>query len=359
VIDRTVAGRHGYNRTVTAGHATPEGTARLVARFATARDRAFYRQFDNLQFSTLGLGTYLGDPDEQTDHAYREAIVAAIGGGINLLDTAINYRHQRSERSIGAALAELFNRGDAQRDELVIATKAGFLTPGAVPSFLTPGDVAGNMHSMQPDFLADQIDRSRANLGLDTIDIFYLHNPETQLGFVSREEFERRIRLAFVKLEQRVSDGKIRYFGTATWDGYRRPAGARDALNLARLVEIAREEGGAQHHFRVIQLPFNLAMPEGFTNGVLEQAAQYGMAVVASASLLQARLSRGLPEALAEKFPALSSDAQRAIQFTRSTPGITVALVGMSQAAHVAENLRLAGVPPLPQSEYLELFQRA
>ena len=58
---------------------------------------------------------------------------------------------------------------------------------------------SGGMHSMQPDFLADQIDRSRANLGLETIDIFYLHNPETQLGFVNREEFERRIRLAFAQ----------------------------------------------------------------------------------------------------------------------------------------------------------------
>ena len=311
---------HSYNRTVTAGHALPEGTARLAARFAPARDRSFYRLFDNLQFSSVGLGTYLGDPDDQTDHAYREATVAAIRGGINFLDTAINYRHQRSERSIGTALEQLFIRGEAHRDELVIATKAGFLTPGAVPAFLRPGDVAGNMHSMQPDFLADQIDRSRANLGLDTIDIFYLHNPETQLGFVSREEFERRIRLSFAKLERLVADGKIRYYGTATWDGYRRPAGARDALDLARLVEIASEEGGAEHHFRFIQLPFNLARPEAFANGVLERAAQSGIAVVASASLLQARLTRGLPEALTERFPSLSSDAQRAIQFTRSTP---------------------------------------
>ena len=353
------AGRHSYNRTVTPGNASPEGTARRVARFAAARDRGFYRPFDNLCLSSLGLGTYLGDPDDRTDRAYQEAIVAAIGGGINLLDTAINYRNQRSERSIGAALAELFNRGDVRRDEVVIATKAGFLTPGAVPTFLQPGDIAGQMHSMQPDFLADQIDRSRANLGLDTIDIFYLHNPETQLGFVGREEFEHRIRLAFGKLEQLVSVGKIRYYGTATWDGYRRTAGARDALDLARLVEIAREQGGPQHHFRFIQLPFNLAMPEAFTNGVLEQAAQSGTAVVASASLLQARLARGLPEALAEKFPALSTDAQRGIQFTRSTPGIAVALVGMSQATHVAENLAVAAVAPLSKDQYLELFQRA
>src|SRR5579864_7608658 len=340
-------------------YATSEGTERFAGRFGEARRRGFYRLVGGLHVSSLGLGTYLGDPDEKTDRAYGEAVIAAVRGGINFLDTAINYRNQRSERCIGAALAELFGADEVRRDEVVIATKAGFLTPGAVPGFLKPEDVVGGMHSMQPDFLADQIDCSRANLGLDTLDIFYLHNPETQLGFVTREEFERHIGLAFTRLEEIAAAGKIRYYGTATWDGYRRPAGARDALDLARLVEIAREEGGAGHHFRFIQLPFNLAMPEAFTNGVLERAAQSGMVVVASASLLQARLARGLPEALTEKFPSLSSDAQRAIQFTRSTPGITVALVGMSQAAHVAENLGLAAVPPLPESEYLQLFQRA
>ena len=344
---------------MTEGFATPEGTARLAARFPTFRECGFYRKIDLLEVSSLGLGTYLGDADDRTDASYREAAITAVRGGINFLDAAINYRHQRSERSIGAALAELFRPGKASRDEVVVATKAGFLTPGAVPAFLKDGDVVGNMHSMNPDFLADQIERSRANLELGTIDIFYLHNPETQLGFISRQEFDNRIRLAFLKLEQMVADGKIRYYGTATWDGYRKPAGARDALDLARLLEIAAEAGGNSHRFRFIQLPFNLAMPEAFTNGVLELAEESGITVVASATLLQARLSRDLPQALAEKLPGLSTDAQRAIQFTRSTPGIVTALVGMSNAAHVAENLAVAAVSPLATEAYRDLYQRA
>jgi aryl-alcohol dehydrogenase-like predicted oxidoreductase len=348
----------GYNRRVNHGFATLEGTARFASRQSGPTSCGFYRQFDNLQVSSLGLGTYLGNPDDPTDLAYRDAVIAAVRDGINFLDTAINYRQQRSERSIGAALTQLFAAGDAQRDQIVVATKAGFLTPGAVPELLKPEDVAGGMHSMQPDFLAGQIDRSSANLGLNTIDIFYLHNPETQLGFVSRDEFERRIHLAFAKLETLVADGKIRNYGTATWDGYRAPAG-RPALDLARLIEIATEVGGAQHHFRFVQLPFNFAMPEAFTNGVLDLAAQSGIAVVASATLLQARLARNLPEGLAERFPGLATDAQRAIQFTRSTPGILAALVGMSRAAHVAENLAVAGVPPLTADAYRDLYQRA
>jgi len=349
----------GYNLSVTSGFASADATARFVARFGLAHDHGFYREFHNLGISSLGLGTYLGNMDDATDRAYHQAVVAAVRGGINFLDTAINYRHQRSERSIGSALAELFHAGDTRRDELVIATKGGFLTPDAVPSFLKASEIVGNMHSMQPEFIADQIDRSRANLGLDTLDVFYLHNPETQLGFVSREQFEHRIRLSFVKLEELVAAGKIRYYGTATWQGFRQPSGARDALDLARFAEFAVAVGGAGHHFRFIQLPVNLAMPEALTNGVLDTAAQSGIAVVASASLLQARLARDLPPALAEKFPGLSTDAQRAIQFTRSTPGVTAALVGMRQAAHVDENLQLAAVPPMAPEAYQDLFQRA
>jgi aryl-alcohol dehydrogenase-like predicted oxidoreductase len=340
---------------VNQGHATAAGSTRYAERFPALRSAGFYRDACGLCVSSLGLGTYLGKPDDATDEAYADAVMTAARGGINFFDTAINYRHQRSERAVGAALTRLFREGTAARDEVVICTKAGFLTPGAVPETLTPGDVVGRMHSMAPDFLADQVERSRTNLGLETIDIFYLHNPETQLDFVGREEFERRIRASFARLEQLVAEGKLLYYGTATWNGYREAG----KLDLGRLAEIAREEGGDRHHFRFIQLPFNLGMVEAFTpSPVLETAAGAGITVVASASLLQARLTRDLPEALEERLPGLATDAQRALQFTRSTPGITVALAGMSQAAHVRENLGIGSVPPAPRDRYLKLFQR-
>ena len=328
---------------MTSGHATSTGTDRYTSRFPQEAAAGFYRAAADFEVSSLGLGTYLGAVDEATDDAYAEAVVTAVCSGINVLDAAINYRNQHSERSIGVALEHLFRSGDFQRDELVICTKAGFLTPGAVdPTTLTPADVVGGMHSMAPAFLADQIDRSRANLGLDTLDVFYLHNPETQLRFVARDIFESRIRAAFARLEALAAAGKINYYGTATWDGYRQKTGC---LDLNRLVEIAIEEGGVAHRFRFIQLPFNLAMNEAASNGVLADAEVAGINVVASASLLQAKLARGLPAEIAAKFPGLATDAQRALQFTRSTPGITVALAGMSKAAHVRENVAIALVP--------------
>jgi aryl-alcohol dehydrogenase-like predicted oxidoreductase len=238
----------------------------------------------------------------------------------------------------------------------VVATKAGFLLPDAVPDFLTPGDVVGGMHSMAPDFVAEQIGRSRANLGLDTIDVFYLHNPETQLEFVARQEFEGRLLAAFARLEQLVSEGAIRCYGTATWDGYRKPG----MLDLTRVAAIAKQAGGADHHFRFVQLPFNLGMVEAYRNSpgsVLEVAGREGITVVASATLLQASMLGHMPDAVEDLLPGLTSDAQRAIQFTRSTPGITVALAGMSHREHVLDNLGVAAVAPATREQYLRFFE--
>lgn len=344
------------------GYATPEGTARFAARYDGPRSAGFFREVQGLQASSLGVGTYLGAMDEATDDGYAEAVVAAATGGVNIVDAAINYRHQRSERAIGTALSYLFRTGEYKRDEFLVCTKAGFLTPGAIPAGLHPDDVVARMHSMAPDFLADQIDRSRANFGLETIDVFYLHNPEMQLGHVPRQEFDDRIRRAFARLEKIVAEDEIRFYGTATWDGYRRPAGSAQGLDVGRLAEIAREVGGAEHHFRFLQLPFNLAMPEAMAmqnhNGatVLEAASRLGMTVVASATLLQSRLAHDLPAEVGAKITGLATDAQRAIQFTRSTPGISVALVGMSNPAHVAENLGVATVPPATREEYARYY---
>lgn len=342
--------------------ATPRGTAALSDRFPEQTAAAFYRPAQDLRVSSIGVGTYLGKMDDATDRAYSEAIESSLRAGINLVDTSLNYRNQRSEIAVGTALHNCFQSGEFKREEIVVCTKAGYLVPNAIPE-LQPGDVVGGMHSMAPAFLADQLDRSRANLGLDVIDVFYLHNPETQLSHVSAEEFYTRIRTAFVYLEQAADAGKLRYYGTATWDGFRRRPGVPEGLSLDRLVSIARDVAGESHRFRFIQLPFNFAMPEAFTlirdgKSVLTVAAEYNLTAVASASLLQARLARNLPAEIVAKLPEATTDAQRAIQFVRSTPGITSALVGMSTVEHVRENAALATVPPSPLPQYLSLYQQ-
>ncbi|HWC15841.1 MAG TPA: hypothetical protein VG498_02465, partial [Terriglobales bacterium] len=95
------------------GHASHSGTARFRSRFPALAESGHFRQpehvlhLSHLWLSSIGIGTYLGEPDEAADQRYTEAVLCAIAGGVNVLDSAINYRLQRSERSIGAALRKL------------------------------------------------------------------------------------------------------------------------------------------------------------------------------------------------------------------------------------------------------------
>lgn len=339
-----------------------DASLRFAARFPASQAARFYRDAQGLTVSSIGIGSYLGEIDAATDLGYTQSVTGALAAGVNFIDTSLNYRNQRSERAIGAALREAVGAGTVQRSEIVIATKAGYLVPDAVPAgVLSAGDVVGGMHSMAPAFLRDQLERSRENLGLNSIDLFYLHNPETQLAYIGETEFLGRIRLAFEGLENAVAEGRIHYYGTATWQGFRHREPSREALPLEKLAGIASEIAGVAHHFRFIQLPLNLAMPEAFANrvngeNVLDVAARLGITVVASASIYQARLSRNLPDEIRARLSGAETDAQRAIQFVRSTPGIAVALVGMSSVAHVRENLALATVPPLDREQYLSLY---
>lgn len=367
------------------GHATLEGTTRYRERLERETIAAnHFRLEQNLWLSSLGIGTYLGKPDAETDARYTESVTRAVELGVNVVDTAANYRFQRSERSIGAALRALVENNRAARDEIVICTKGGYIpfdtdAPGGQEgvrryieeTFVRTGvaefaDIAGGSHCMTPKYLAHQIEQSRRNLNLATIDVYYIHNPESQLGVVSPAEFETRLRAAFEELERSVADGKIKHYGVATWNGFRVASNARGYHSLERMLELAREAGGGEHHFRFIQLPFNLGMPEallgsnqffqGAQVSLLEAARALSVTVVASASILQGKVARDLTPAIREPLGSLDSDALTAIQFTRSTPGITTALVGMSRRAHVEENLQLARIEPARPEQYQQLF---
>lgn len=365
------------------GRATTAGTAAYAARFPNLPGN--YRPAMDLALSSIGIGTYLGEHDARTDAAYAESLRLALSLGINLIDTAVNYRLQRSERVIGQVLKEAIEGGTLKREEVVVATKGGYVTfDGEMPpdprawfqerfvrtGTVQPGDLVDGSHCIKPKWLNAMIDLSRANLGLETLDIYYLHNPESQLAELDKTEFRRRLEQAFELLEHKAADGVIGCYGAATWNGFRIESAERAYLSLAEMIEAAERVGGHNHHFRMIQLPYNLAMTEAFTarnqpirgdsvRSTLAAADAAGIAVCASASLLQGRLGRRLPPLLEEAFGGLSSDAQRAVQFVRSTPGVSSALVGMSSVAHVRDIIATAAQPPAPFESIMKLFQPA
>jgi aryl-alcohol dehydrogenase-like predicted oxidoreductase len=360
--------------------ATPEGTNRYLARFPDAAED-YFRQRQQLCLSSIGIGTYLGNADEQTDQSYFAAIVRAVELGANVIDTAANYRFQRSERAIGNALRDLIGTKGFSRAELVICTKGGYLPfDGAPPrdvrayieeTFVKPDiagfeDFAGGSHCMTPKYLQTQLDQSLANMNLECVDVYYIHNPESQLGQISEEEFYARLRAAFALLEENRAQGKLKFYGVATWNGFRVPAGSTGYHSLAQMVSLARAVGGEAHGFRFVQLPFNLAMPEALTLAnhlvdgqqlsLLEAAELLGVTIISSASIFQGRVARGLPADLRQTLGSLPTDAQTAIQFVRSAPGVTTALVGMSNREHVEENLQLLRIAPVATEQFMQLF---
>lgn len=366
------------------GRATAQGTARYRERFLDRLDDAHFRRLpagsagEPLWLSSIGLGTYLGEETDAADTDYEAAIVEALASGCNVVDSAINYRHQRSERAIGRALRRAIGAGLVARDEVFVSSKGGFLPfDGELPSdpggwlratwvdsgLVAAEELAAGCHAMSPRFLADQLRRSRENLGLETVDLYYLHNPETQLGAVGRTRFVERLQQTFAWLAGEVRGGEtIARYGVATWGALRGSPGEAEHLDLEALVASAPVGEGPA----AIQLPLNLAMPEalvrptqeldGVAVPVATAARHFGLALFTSASILQGRLGRGLPPEIAETFPGLETDAQRALQFTRSAPGVTTALVGMGQVEHVLENLAVAELPPADVEAYRRLF---
>jgi aryl-alcohol dehydrogenase-like predicted oxidoreductase len=354
------------------GCATAAGTDRFRRRFANTQEDHFYRLLADGPFvSSLGLGTYLGECDDDEDARYVATVIAALEHGVNLLDTAINYRCQRSERAIGEAVGILVTRGKIRRDEVVICTKGGYIpldrTPPATkegyrgfleseyygPGVMKPDDVVAGGHCLTPRYLNDQIERSRRNLGVAFIDVYYLHNPEQQLDVLKRPRFLSVLAESFQSLEQQVERGLIGCYGCSTWNGFRVAPGARNHLSLEELVAIAREVGGENHNFKVIQVPINLAMTEAVrlpTQSVgdtlvplLEASTHFGVAVVGSATLMQSQLARSLPDQLRSAFPGFNTDARRAIAFAQSLP-VATALVGMKSVAHLQQNLERAHI---------------
>jgi aryl-alcohol dehydrogenase-like predicted oxidoreductase len=361
--------------------ATREGTWAYRDRFHESFGRTYFRRCGDGLASSVGVGTYLGEPTDAVDESYREAIVAALENGCNVVDTAINYRCQRSERVVGAAV----EAADVDREAVVVATKGGFVPfDGSRPAdpgryvretFVDPGIVdrdalVRGSHCLTPAFLEHSLDRSLENLGLETVDVYYVHNPETALAAFDRETVYDRLEATFQRLEERAAAGDLRRYGVATWDCFRVARDHPKYLSLpevvSRAASAAEAAGNEATHFRAVQLPFNVAMADAFTarahdgpdgdTSALWFANEAGLDVFTSASIGQGDLAAGLPDAVAAK---LSGDTavQRAINFARSAPGVTSALVGASDPDHVAENVGAGAFDPMGADAFDAVFE--
>ncbi len=335
------------------------------------------KSFLDLKLSELGVGTYLGELDRHTSEGYRQAIKSAYTDyGVNVVDTAIVYRYMKSERDVGAVLKEV------GREKFIVSTKGGYvpydIDSGTDPkdyfyeNFVNTGlikldEMTPQGHYLSAKFIEWCLNKSLENMQTDYVDVYFLHNPEEQLNFFSREIFERKLRECFEFLESKVKEGKIRYYGLATWSGFRVSPASRQYLNLAQIVDLAHQVAGEDHHLRFIQLPYSLGMPEAYTLknqelkgkklSTLEACGELGMYVYTSASIYQGRVVGRVPQDLKEKL-RVNSDVLASLQFVLSTPGVGTALVGMSKPEHLKENAQILNIKRLSLDEFTNLFVR-
>ena len=360
------------------GFATPEGTKKFAQNSDVNQDN--FKEFENLTLSNVGIGTYLGDPDARTDQLVSEAVKQSILSGVNVVDTAINYRAQKAERSVGKAISELIQENNITRDQIFVSTKNGYVTnDGDVQlgfweyvkqeytdkGVVKEGDITSGYHCMTSTYLSDQLDRSLKNLDLECVDLMYLHNGiEGQIKDVSKEQFLKNLESVFELYEQKRDEGKIKFYGMATWECFRVPTDNPQYLSLEDIVNMAKKTGGENHGFKFIQLPFNLYYDQALLGktqtiqnnpvSVLESATRLGIGVFTSVPLMQGRLLQpGVMPEFSDLKPSL-----RALQFIRSSPGVIAPLVGQKSAEHVTENLEVMKIPPYSDEEFLGLVKK-
>src|SRR5262249_283829 len=160
------------------GRATPEHTAAYAKRMAETAPGHFRHAHGQLVVSSIGLGTYAYQLDgrDETLPRYIETIHRMLAAGVNVIDTASNYGPRAAEKVVGTALREAFARNGISREEILVTTKGGYLPNGVAQfeeEFIRTGrcawsDLAPGDHCIAPAFIREQIQRSRASLGLDT-----------------------------------------------------------------------------------------------------------------------------------------------------------------------------------------------
>jgi uncharacterized protein YyaL (SSP411 family)/aryl-alcohol dehydrogenase-like predicted oxidoreductase len=257
--------------------ATAEATASYAARLRASGKGEGYGPLGTtgLTCARVGFGGYRVD-DETAGH--RDALRKALLEGSNLVDTSTNYTDGGSERLVGEVVAELARSGRLPREEVVVVSKIGYVQGQNLERAVDRESAGrpfpemvkyaeGVWHCIHPEFLEDQLTRSAERLGLETLDVCLLHNPEYYLSDAHershgtlakrREEFYRRLGEAFAFLERAAGEGRIRCYGVSS-NTCTRAADDPEATSLTLMLDAARQAGGADHRFRILQLPLNL-----------------------------------------------------------------------------------------------------
>lgn len=288
--------------------------------------------------SSIGIGTFMGNNSKETQEDYIRSVTCAVRSGVNLIDTAINYRDMLSEIAVGKAI-EILSAEGIRRSSYCVVSKGGFVPPKLIGTLMTK-DAAARRHCITPHYINRSLHQSLVNIG-SYIDVYMIHNPEVSLG-VMGDEFYGNLTRVFALLEQKVRQKQIGCYGIATWYGLRVPEDHPMHLDLARVIECAETASGGANNFKFIELPLNSmatgSMTEKTQRGKtpLEVAMEKGLCVLASGSVGEGKMSSAVQEG------ETLSEAQKSLNMVQSAPGVTTALVGLRKQIHVDQAIAVA-----------------
>ncbi|EGR29887.1 hypothetical protein IMG5_146600 [Ichthyophthirius multifiliis] len=348
----------------------------------------------DINLSSIGFGTYQGSPTKENDLQMFNALIDSIcTGGVNVIDTSINYRYQKSERTIGAALSYLKSQKQIERDQYFLSSKGGFIPEDYDQKInrqdmikklnLSQAEIINNQYSLSKNFLSQSIEMSLNNLGIDTLDLFYLQNSSEQiLPVLGREKYFLLLQKAFECLEEKIMQKKINSYGLATWISFRCSSYMEKFyLNLEDIVNLAENVGGKNHGFKFIQLPViqqiqkylfylqikvNLMMPECFAEKyqiiqnekgekqeeyLLKVAKQLQINIITSSPLMNGAL---INTPLSSQVFECANLGAKHLQFIRSIPSdaICSTLIGQKKNRHVKMNLEVLSYPKINEDKF-------
>ena len=291
--------------------------------------------FGPLAYGAAPLGNlYRAITDEQA----HEALQAAWDAGIRYFDTAPHYGLGLSERRLGAFLSE------KPRDEFVVSTKVGRLlvrNPDDDGSgdldrvFKVPGDLMRRF-DMSEAGIRRSLDESLKRMGLDRVDIVYLHDPDVY-------GLERGLREGLPALTALRSEGVVREVGIGVNDTAAATRAVRDGdldlvliagrytlLEQSALLELF--PACAERGVRVVSAaPFNSGL---LATNEPSAGARYDYARAQDEVLARVRDLARVCTSFGVELPAA------ALRFPGRDPLVATTLVGMASADEVLQNVQ-------------------
>jgi aryl-alcohol dehydrogenase-like predicted oxidoreductase len=285
----------------------------------------------DLEVSPIAFGTWqLGGEWGEFDQDEANAAIRQAGDlGINLFDTAFGYGFGASERVLGEALRDDL---DKRRDQVILATKGGLRMTDD-----------GLVRDSSADWIRHGVESSLDSLGVDYIDLFQVHWPDSKVPFAETAG----------ALQDLVDEGKIRHVGVSNFDAAQIAefAEARPVETLQPPYDLFRRDIEAdilpycqEHHIGVLVYG---ALSHGLLTGTMDENTTFSSDDWRSGAPFfkgeTFRRNIGVVRELESLASELGVSVSRlAIAWTLANPAVDVAIVGARHPGHIEDSVAAA-----------------